>query len=195
MLLLNTAKRGLSAVPLKRLRILAVLIFTNFSSRFFANHFHTLLRLFLTSLTNFTSDNFISILDSFALVGFRSSLLSDLGCVLANFFFVDTFNDDLVAVYNGLDVLQDLSISTGVRISQRQNQFLTLFCCFVTYTINLKGFLISFAYTNNHVVDQCSGQAVQGFHLLQIIRTGNYYMAILNLNGPSLPEELSREYL
>ena len=37
--------------------------------------------------------------------------------------------------------------------------------------------------SKNHVVDQCSGQTVQRFHLLQIIRTGNNYVAILNGNG------------
>ena len=48
----------------------------------------------VTGLTNFASDNFISILNTFALVRFRSSLVSDFSSELAYFFFVDSFNGD-----------------------------------------------------------------------------------------------------
>ena len=36
----------------------------------------------------------------------------------------------------------------------------------VVNTVNFQNFFIAFAYTNYHVVDQCSCQTMQGFHLL-----------------------------
>ena len=52
--------------------------------------------LFLACLTDLASDVLISILDSLALIRFRSSLVSDVCRILADGFFVNTLDDDHV---------------------------------------------------------------------------------------------------
>src|SRR5699024_7443233 len=63
-------------------------------------------------------------------------------------------------------------------ISKRQNQLVALLCCSVTNTIYFESFCISFTYSDNHVLDQGSCQSVQGFHLLQVVRSCNNNMAV-----------------
>ena len=57
-------------------------------------------RLFLTGLTNFTSDVFVSVFDTFAFVRLGRSFCSDFGCKLTYFFFINTLNDDFVCTLN-----------------------------------------------------------------------------------------------
>ena len=102
-LLLNTAKRGLSAVPLKRLRIFMCFLARISCLDSLLTILHSPYLLFLTGLTNLTSDYLISVLDSLALIWLWSSLLSDDCSVLANRLFVDTLNCDYLSLYNCLD--------------------------------------------------------------------------------------------
>lgn len=108
----------------------------------------------------FTSDNFINILNTFTFVWLRSSLVSDLSSVLANFFFTDTFNDDLVlSIKNSLDALRIFHLYR-MRVSQVQSKLFALLCSSVTNTVYLQNFLITLSYTVDHVVDQSSGQTM-----------------------------------
>ena len=126
LLLRNTAKRGV----LRFQRYDCVICYAFLREFRFWNVFLIIFShspyLFLTSLTNFAADHFISILDSLALVRFRSSLVSDLGCELTNFLFVNSAYDNLIAVNFGLQSFRILHLNR-MRVTQRQNQFLALF--------------------------------------------------------------------
>ena len=112
----------------------------------------------------------ISIFDSLALIRLRSSLVSDLSCVLANLLFADSGYDDLVAVYLCLDTFRIFHLYR-MRISKVQGQLLACLSSSVTNTVYFQSLCIALAYTDRHVVDQCSGKTMERFHSLQIVRS------------------------
>ena len=60
-----------------------------------------------------------------------------------------------------------------MRITNVQNQVLAFLGCTVTNTVDLEGLGESFGYADDHVVDEGTGQAVEGSVHLVVIGTGD----------------------
>ena len=81
---------------------------------------------------------------------------SDFSCVLSNFFFVDTFNDNnVLSVHLCFDSFW-ISHNYRMRETKVESDFFSFFLCSVTNTVDFKLLFVSFRYTCDHVCDQRS---------------------------------------
>ena len=102
-----------------------------------------------------------SVFDAFAFVRLWLTEAADLSCNLANGFFVDTFDrDGSRRRYIELDALRRLN-NNRVRETKGQVQRVALFLSTIADTIDFELLGEAIRYTNNHVVDERTGQTME----------------------------------
>ena len=111
---------------------------------------------------------FVSILDALALVRLRRSLLTNFSCKLADLLLIRTRDDDLVGTLNSDGDAVNLIKRYRMGITQVHGQGLAGLGYTVANAVNLENLLEALGYTNNHVVDQGTGQTMQPAEVTKI---------------------------
>ena len=123
------------------------------------------------------------IFDALALVRLGGPLAADFCCHLADLLVVDAGDNDLVSGGSFQLNILGLFNHNGVREAQVHDQVLTLLGATITNTVAFQFLLVLLVDADDHVVQQSTGQTVQGAVLLQVVGTGDSDHAVVHGDG------------
>ena len=140
------------------------------------------LRLLGAGLAFFAADRLVVVLDALALVRLGRSLTTDFGCKLADLLLVDTLDDDVVCVGDvDLDVLV-LAHDDLVGVTEVHDKVLAFLAGAVADAVDLQLLFKAVGHADDHVVDQRTGQTVQGTVLLGVVGAGDVDDTIVDVD-------------